>query len=96
MLTLQMIACIGMIVGAFLLLGIRLNDFTGNIFRKLLNKPRGIREEILEETKQMKKSYLRREIEEVQKILHTTGREDFSRCYVQSPCFCLRPERLRR
>ena len=77
MLTLQMIACIGMIVGAFLLRGIRLNDFTGNIFRKLLNKPRGIREEILEETKQMKKSYLRREIEEVQKILHTTGREDF-------------------
>ena len=38
MLTLQMIACIGMIVGAFLLLGIRINDFTGNIFRKLLNK----------------------------------------------------------
>ena len=37
MLTLQMIACIGMIVGAFLLLGIRINDFTGNIFRKLLN-----------------------------------------------------------
>ena len=77
MLTLQMIACIGMIVGAFLLLGIRLNDFTGNIFRKLLNKPQGIREEILEETKQKKKAYLRREIEEVQKILHTTGREDF-------------------
>ena len=48
MLTLQMIACIGMIVGAVLLLGIRLNDFTGNIFRKLLNKPQGIREEILE------------------------------------------------
>ena len=44
MLTLQMIACIGMIVGAFLLLGIRINDFTGNIFRKLLNNPRGIRE----------------------------------------------------
>ena len=56
MLTLQMIACIGMIVGVFLLLGIRLNDFTGNIFRKLLNTPRGIREEILEETKQKKKS----------------------------------------
>lgn len=96
MLTLQMIACIGMIVGAFLLLGIRLNDFTGNIFRKLLNTPRGIREEILEETKQKKKSYLRREIEEVQKILHTTGRENFSRCCVQSQCFCLQPERLRR
>lgn len=96
MLTLQMIACIGMIVGAFLLLGIRLNDFTGNIFRKLLNKPQGIREEILEETKQMKKSYLRREIEEVQKILLPQAGKIFSRCYVRSPCFCLRPERLRR
>lgn len=32
MLTLQVIACIGIITGAFLLFQIRLNDFTGNIF----------------------------------------------------------------
>lgn len=31
MLTLQVIACIGIITGAFLLFQIRLNDFTGNI-----------------------------------------------------------------
>ena len=49
MLTLQVIACIGIITGAFLLFQIRLNDFTGNIFHRLLDAPKGIREEILEE-----------------------------------------------
>ena len=37
MLTLQVIACIGIIKGAFLLFQIRLNDFTGNIFHRLLD-----------------------------------------------------------
>lgn len=76
MLTLQVIACIGIITGAFLLFNIRLNDFTGNIFHRLLDAPKGIREEILEETKRRKKSYFRREIEEVQAILKTTDREE--------------------
>ena len=76
MLTLQVIACIGIITGAFLLFHIRLNDFTGNIFHRLLDAPKGIREEILEETKRRKKSYFRREIEEVQAILKTTDREE--------------------
>ena len=76
MLTLQVIACIGIITGAFLLFHIRLNDFTGNIFHRLLDAPKGIREEILEETKRRKKSYFRREIEEVQEILKTTDREE--------------------
>ena len=74
--TLQVIACIGIIKGAFLLFQIRLNDFTGNIFHRLLDAPKGIREEILEETKRRKKSYFRREIEEVQAILKTTDREE--------------------
>lgn len=76
MLTLQVMACIGIITGMFLLFRIRLNDFTGNIFNRLLNGPKGIREEILEETKRKKKSILRREIEEVQEILVATDRED--------------------
>lgn len=76
MLTLQVMACIGIITGMFLLFRIRLNDFTGNIFNRLLNGPKGIREEILEETKRKKKSLLRREIEEVQEILAATDRED--------------------
>lgn len=76
MLTLQTIACAGLITGLFLLFKIRLHDFTGNIFKGLLNGPKGIREEILEETKQKKKSFLRREIEEVQAILEATDREE--------------------
>ena len=40
MLTLQVIACIGIITGAFLLFQIRLNDFTGNIFHRLLESVR--------------------------------------------------------
>lgn len=76
MLTLQVMACIGIITGFFLLFRIGLNDFTGNIFNRLLNGPKGIREEILEETKRKKKSFLRREIEEVQGILAATDRED--------------------
>ena len=76
MLTLQVMACLGIIAGTFLLFRIRLNDFTGNIFNRLLGGPKGIREEILEETKRKKKSYLRREMEEVQGILAATDRED--------------------
>ena len=48
MLTLQVMACIGIITGTFLLFRIRLDDFTGNIFKRLLNGPKGIREEILD------------------------------------------------
>ena len=43
--------------------------------KRLMNAPKGIREEILEETKRRKKSYFRREIAEVQAILKTTDRE---------------------
>lgn len=76
MLTLQVMACIGIVTGTFLLFKISLNDFTGNIFKRLLNGPKGIRDEILEETRRKKKSHLRREIEEVQGILAATDRED--------------------
>lgn len=76
MLTLQTMACIGIIAGCFLLFGISLTDFTGNIFCRFMGKPKGIRDEIMEETRQKKKSAFRREIEEVQAILESTGRED--------------------
>ena len=76
MLTLQVMACLGIIIGSFLVFRIGLHDFTGNIFNRLLNGPKGIREEILEETKQKKKSFFRREIEEVQEILKSTDREE--------------------
>lgn len=75
MLTLQVMACIGMVIGSFLLFKIGLDDFTGNVFNHILNSSKGIREEILEETKTKKTPYLKREIMEVQRILKTTGRE---------------------
>lgn len=59
-----------------LLLGINLTDFTGNIFKRLLDGPKGIREEILEQTQRKKKSFLRREVEEIQSILKATDREN--------------------
>lgn len=40
MLTMQVMACMGIIIGLFLLLGINLTDFTGNIFKRLLSDPK--------------------------------------------------------
>ena len=76
MLTMQVMACMGIIIGLFLLLGINLTDFTGNIFKRLLDGPKGIREEILEQTQRKKKSFLSREVEEIQSILKATDREN--------------------
>lgn len=76
MITLKVVALIGLVFGLFTLLGISLKDFTGGIFNGLIAGPKGIREEILEETKQKKKSIIRREIEETRDILESTDRLD--------------------
>lgn len=91
MMTIQVIACAGMIVGCFLVFGINLTDFTGNIFNRLLDGPKGIREEILEETQRKKKSAFRREIEEVQSVLKATDRENTFPflCTLSLVCFAL-------
>lgn len=70
-----LIACIGMIAGFFILFGISPMEFTENIFKKLISKPKSIKDEINETTKRKKVSFLRREIIEVQEILKVTGRE---------------------
>lgn len=75
MLTLQLAACIGMIMGCFILFGISLEDFTADLFGGILGKPRNIQDAIMEETKTKKVSYIKRELLEVQDILLTTGRE---------------------
>ena len=75
MLTLQLAACIGMIAGCFWLFGIKLEDFTEDIFKGILGKPKNMQDAIMEETKTKKASYLKREILEVQDILEATGRE---------------------
>lgn len=76
MMTLQVMSCIAMMTGFFLLFRLNVVDFSGNVFVKILNKPKGIREEILEETRRKKKSLLIREIEEIQAILEATDRKD--------------------
>lgn len=75
MLTLQLAACIGMIMGCFILFEISLEDFTADLFGGILGKPRNIQDAIMEETNTRKIPYIKRELLEVQDILLTTGRE---------------------
>lgn len=75
MTTIQLMACIGMVVGFFVLLGITPSDFTEGVFRQITSKPKSLRDEINESTQRKKKFVLRREIEESQNILRMTGRE---------------------
>lgn len=75
MTTLLLVACVGMITGAFLMLRISPMDFTQGIFQRLTSAPRSIRSEINEVTRRKKKSFLRREIEDAQTILKATGKE---------------------
>ncbi|MEG0756699.1 MAG: hypothetical protein RR450_09890, partial [Oscillospiraceae bacterium] len=73
--TLLLVACVGMITGAFLILRISPMDFTQGIFQRLASAPRSIRAEINETTRRKKKSFLRREMEDAQTILKATGKE---------------------
>ncbi len=74
MTTIQLLACVGMITGFFIVLGISPMAFTGSVFSKLTDKPKSLRDEVNETTNRKKLSYLRREIAEVQAILKVTGR----------------------
>lgn len=69
-----LIACVGMIAGAFLLLGISPLAFTDGLFGFLTRKSKNIRSEINEAARRKKMSFFRREITEVQEILKITGR----------------------
>lgn len=73
--TILLIACIGMMTGFFMLIGISPMEFTDNIFKMLMSKPRSIKDEVNEITKRKKISFFRREVAEVQEILKITGRE---------------------
>ncbi len=75
MTTLLLVACVGMIAGAFLILRISPMDFTQGIFQRLTSAPKSIRSDINESTHRKKKSFLRREIEDAQAILKATGKE---------------------
>jgi len=51
MITLQLMACVGLIAGAFILLGLSPAEFTGGLFAFLTRRSRGIRDEINEAVK---------------------------------------------
>ena len=67
-------ACIGLIAGAFLILGLTPLENTDGLFGFLTRKDQSIRAQINESTKRKKARFLRREIIEVQEILKLTGR----------------------
>lgn len=67
-------ACISLIAGAFLILGLSPLEFTDGLFGFLTRKDQSIRAQINESTNRKKARFLRREIIEVQEILKLTGR----------------------
>ena len=50
----QLLACAGMITGAFLILGLKPMEFTDGLFGFLMQKPRTLKEEINETTSRKK------------------------------------------
>lgn len=91
MTTMQLLACAGMITGAFLILGLKPMEFTDGLFAFLLQRPKTLKDEINEATQRKKAGVLRREIKEAQEILVMTGREKrFSMiCAIGLLLFCL-------
>ena len=71
----QLIACIGMIAGLFMVLGISPAEMSDSIFSRLTAAPGSIRADINETTKRKKAGFLRREITEAQAVLAASGRE---------------------
>lgn len=71
---LLLVACTGMIAGAFLLFGINPSGFADGLFRLLSNPNKSIRDRINEETKHKKSNLFKREIRKAQDILGATGR----------------------
>lgn len=91
MTAIQLFACAGMIVGAFLILGLKPVEFTDSLFAFLLRPKRSIREDIQTSTGRKKDGPLRREIAEAQAVLDMTGRGNrFSLiCAASLALFCL-------
>lgn len=87
----QLIACIGMIAGLFMVLHVSPRELSDNLFSCLTAAPGSIRADINETTKRKKAGYLRREITEAQAVLAASGRADrFPMvCFTSLLCFAL-------
>lgn len=91
MTAIQLLACAGMIAGAFLLLNLKPVEFTDGLFAFLLHPRGSIREDIKASTGRKKAGPFRREMEEAQSVLEMTGRGSrFSLvCAASLALFCL-------
>lgn len=87
----ELLACIGMITGAFLCLNIGPMEFTDGLFLWLIRPKGSLRDSIKETSGRKKDRFLRREIKEAQAVLEMTGRGDrFSMvCAAALMLFCL-------
>ena len=85
----QLIACIGMIAGLFMVLGISPAEMSDSIFSRLTAAPGSIRADINETTKRKKAGFFRREITEAQAVLAASGREGSFPWCAWPPWCCL-------
>lgn len=65
----QLIACIGMIAGLFMVLHVSPRELSDSLFSRLTAAPGSIRADINETTRRKKAGFLRREITEAQAVL---------------------------
>lgn len=72
----QLIACIGMIAGLFMVLHVSPRELSDSLFSRLTAAPGSIRADINETTRRKKAGFLRREITEAQAVLAASGRAD--------------------
>ena len=91
MTSIQLIACIGMIAGLFMVLHVSPRELSDSLFFRLTAAPGSIRADINETTKRKKAGFLRREITEAQAVLAASGRADrFPMvCFTSLLCFAL-------
>ncbi len=76
MMLLKLFALSGMIGGSFLLFRISPFEFTDSIFKRILNKPQSIKDQINEAANRKKPNMVKRELLEVTEILRMTGRSE--------------------
>lgn len=72
---LLLVACISMITGAFIIFNLSPSELSDSLFRRLMSRPKTLRDEINEARNRRERSFLRRELSEVQDILKTIGKE---------------------
>ena len=76
MTTIQLLACIGMITGFFLLLGLKPMEFADGLFSFLTREKKSIRDEIKAAQRRQKPGFLKRQIRMAQEVLAMTGRSN--------------------